>query len=150
MSVITFDVAAFRASFPAFADITAYSNQTLQGYFDSACIFIDPNTSSCWWLGLRDAAKYRALNLMTAHLAQLGTQAAAGQTTGQVQSSTIDKVSVSLTPPPNPNQWQWWLGLTAYGQQLLALLQAKAAGGFYIGGLPELAAFRRVGGIFTR
>lgn len=148
MSVITFNVAEFRAAFPAFSDETKFPDATLQGYFDSACLFIDPNTSACWYFGLKEAAKKRALYLMTAHLAQLSTIIAGGQTPGQVQGSTIDKVSVTLTPPPQQNQWQWWLGLTAYGQQLLAILQVKAAGGFYIGGRPELAAFRKVGGVF--
>lgn len=148
MSVITFDVAEFRASFPAFGDMLVYTDALLQGNFDSATVFVNPNTGSNWYIKFTDSVRKRCLYLMTAHLTQLGVQAAAGQTPGQVQSSTIDKVSVTLTPPPNVNQWQWWLGLTAYGQQLLALLKAKSAGGFYIGGLPELGAFRRVGGAF--
>lgn len=148
MSVITFDVAAFRAAFPAFASEAVYSDESLQIQFDAACSFISPETSTNWYIGLKDAVKTRALYLMTAHLVQLSTGMVAGQTPGQVQSSGIDKISVSMTPPPQRNQWQWWLGLTGYGQQLFALLQLKASGGFYVGGLPELRAFRKVGGVF--
>lgn len=148
MSVITFNVAAFRDAFPAFANPAVYSDESLQAQFDAACSFISPETSANWYVGLNDAVKTRALYLMTAHLVQLSAAMLAGQTPGQVQSSGIDKISVSMTPPPQRNQWQWWLGLTGYGQQLFALLQVKSAGGFYVGGRPELAAFRKVGGVF--
>ena len=147
MSVITFDVAAFRAAFPAFASEAVYSDESLQTQFDAACSFISPNGSN-WYSGFTEQLRTRALYLMTAHLVQLSASMVAGQTPGQVQSSGIDKISVSMTPPPQRNQWQWWLGLTGYGQQLFALLQLKASGGFYVGGLPELRAFRKVGGVF--
>lgn len=97
---------------------------------------------------LEGECRYRALTLLTAHLAALGVLIAAGQVPGLVQTATVDKVSVSLTPPPILTQFQWWLSLTPYGQQLLALLQVASVGGIYIGGLPEISAFRKVGGIF--
>ena len=144
MTVITFDITVFRAQFPAFANESQYPDAMLQGYWDSAtCYVSDMNYG---WL--QGPCRAQALNYMTAHLAQLFTQITAGNTPGQVQSATIDKVSVSMTPPPNPNQWQWWLGLTPYGQMLLGLLQAKSVGGWYVGGLPESSAFRKVWGIF--
>lgn len=148
MSVISFDVTVFRASFPAFLNSAKYPDATLQSFFDTASIYINPETGSGLIGGLNDAAKTRALNLMTAHLAQLSSMIAAGQTPALVQSSSIDKISVSLTPPPAKSHLQWWLSLTGYGAQLLALLQAKTAGGFYIGGTPELASFRKSGGRF--
>lgn len=144
MSVITFDVNKFRTDFPAFANATTYPDATLQGYFDAATCFVSPQNCGT----LRDGCRARALNLMTAHLAALADIIASGQTPGQVQSATIDKVSVTMTPPPNKNQWSWWLGLTPYGQQLLALLAAKSVGGFYVGGSPEGSAFRKVYGVF--
>lgn len=144
MAVITFNVTDFRAAFPAFANVTKYPDATLQGYFDAATCYVSPENCG----SLRDGCRTRALYLMTAHLAALSDLIASGQTPGQVQSATIDKVSVSMTPPPNANQWQWWLGLTPYGMQLLALLQAKSVGGFSVGGLPEASAFRKVFGVY--
>jgi hypothetical protein len=85
---------------------------------------------------------------MTAHLTQLSVQIAAGQTSYLIQGSTIDKITVNLTPPPLPNQFRWWLETTVYGQQLMALLQVRSSGGFYYGGLPEPTAIRKWGGIF--
>ncbi|MNJ79317.1 hypothetical protein D3C77_772930 [compost metagenome] len=46
--------------------------------------------------------------------------------------------------------WSYWLGMTPYGMQLMALLKVCTGGGLYVGGLPERAAFRSVGGIFPR
>jgi hypothetical protein len=144
MATITFDVAAFRVAFPAFASETTFPDETLQGYFDSATCFI----SDCDYGVLRGDCRADALNLMTAHLAELATKINAGMGTGLVSSSTIDKISVTLTPPPFKSQFQWWLTLTGYGQRLYALLSRKAAGGLYVGGLPERSAFRKVRGIF--
>lgn len=87
------------------------------------------------------------LNMMVAHLLALSTQIgntpAAPKTPGLKQSATIDKISISLTPPPFKNQWQWWLSLTPYGQQLFALLQIATTGGAYYGGFPNRDSLRR-------
>jgi hypothetical protein len=109
-------------------------------YWNEATAYISNNTASG---GLTQQQRYRAINLMTAHLAVLNTQAAAGQQAGLVQGATIDKISVQLTPPPEVNQWQWWLNQTQYGQQLLALFQVAAAGGFFVGGFPTTYTLRR-------
>ena len=145
MTIIVFDVVLFRSQFPVFTNATTYPTPMLQMYWDMAICYINDEGNYGW---LNGVCRQLALDLMTAHLTALSLLIVAGQVPGLVQSATIDKVSVSLTPPPQPNQWQWWLGLTPYGQQLLALLQTRAVGGFYIGGLPERSAFRKVGGIF--
>ncbi len=145
MATLTFDVAAFRVQFPAFADETLFPDATLQMYWDNATCYMDDNGS---YGILTGACRQLALNYLTAHLAAISVIIAGGDIPGQVQASTVDKVSVTLTPPENPNQWQWWLGTTPYGQQLLALLQARSAGGWYVGGLPESGAFRKYGGNF--
>ena len=143
--ILTFDVTAFRLLFPAFADPTVYPDARLQMYWDMAISYISDVANYGWLQGLD---RQLALNLLTAHLAAISDIILAGQVPNLMQTATIDKVSVGLTPPPIPNQWQWWLNQTGYGQQLLALLQAKSVGGFYVGGLPERSAFRKVGGIF--
>lgn len=129
MATITFDVAAFRLQFPAFADPVAFPDATLQGYRDAATCYISADDYGY----LNGDCRARALNLMTAHIAALSVIIAAGQTPGLVSGSTVDKISVTLTPPPVKDQWQWWLALTPYGQQLAALLAAKAVGGLFVG-----------------
>lgn len=144
--IIIFNIPEFRLEFPQFVNTVTFPDTLLQRYFNAAIDYIsDVNYG---WMGL--GSRTLALSLMTAHLADIViiVNKSGGSVPGLVQSSTIDKVSVSLTPPPLQNQWQWWLSLTPYGQQLLALLQAGSVGGFYIGGRPERSAFRKVGGTF--
>lgn len=144
MATHTFDVTQFRAQFPQFANETTFPDEMLRQYWNAATCYVTPN-DFCYLSG--DCLQL-ALNLMTAHLTALSVQIAAGKTPRLVNSATIDKVTVSFTPPPLKSQWQWWLSTTPYGMQLFALLQGKAVGGYYIGGLPESAAFRKVAGIF--
>ena len=142
-NIITFDIDQFRAQCPEFSSgCSELPDATLQGYWDIAiCYISDVNYGY-----LRDDCRARAINYMVAHLAKLSQLIAANQVPGQTQGAGIDKVSVTMTPPPNKTQFQWWLGTTVYGQLLLALLSVKSTGGFYVGGRPELAAFRKVGG----
>ena len=143
-----FNPEAFRERFPAFADATAWPEAALERGFEPACCHISP----CTGKRLRGRSLALALELMTAHLRTLEKGMAAGEAggpTGIVSSASVDKVSVTLTPPPVKSQWQWWLSLTPYGQELLALLRSKAAGGLYVGGVPaERAGFRKAGGVF--
>ena len=137
--ILTFNYAQFIALFPAYSDATAYPEATLQAFWNSAINYISDN-ANCGSLTGDD--RQLAINLMTAHLVYISGLIAAGQVPGLMQNATIDKVSVGLTPPPIPNQFQWWLNVSPYGQQLLALLQAHSVGGYYIGGSPVLAGFR--------
>lgn len=150
MAAITLDIAAFRLGFPQFADPVAYPDPYIQLKFDLATGFISPWPSAC---GLPEATLRSCLYLMTAHLLYLDTVMKAGGsysgTAGIVQGSKVGDVQVTLAVPPyGTSEWRYWLNLSPYGQQLLALLEIQAAGGFYVGGLPERAAFRRVGGEF--
>lgn len=145
-TVLTFDVTLFREQFPAFASDTTYPDAQLQMYWDMAtCYISDVNYGY-----LRDDCRQLAINQKTAHLQFLASQVAVkGTTTGLINSTTIDKISVSLTAPPfGTSQFKWWLNQSPYGQMLLALLSQKAVGGLYVGGSPERAAFRKVGGVF--
>jgi len=146
MAEIQFDVDKFRLDFPAFADETKYPDETLQGYFDVARCFISPVDYGY----LHGDCRERALYLMTAHLTQLGYQAASGGGGGAgiATSATIGAVSVSSMAPPVKTAFQYWLFTTPYGAQLAALLGIKGVGGLYVGGRPELSAFRKVGGAF--
>ena len=144
MADITFDIAAFRLAFPAFASVAAYPDLTVQGYWDAAICYINPNNYGY----LQGASRARALNLMTAHLLAIQDIIKSGQQVGFTTQATIDKISVAMQAPPSANAWQYWLNTTPYGMQLLALLGAKGVGGLYIGGLPERAGFRKAYGVF--
>lgn len=147
MTTITLDPAAFRALFPQFADPVKWPDAALSIQFGAATGYVSADTYG----DMTVAARTNALYLMTAHLLALGVIIAQNNYSGQVgvvQGAVVDHVQITLTPPPVKSQWQWWLNTTPYGAQLLGLLEAQAAGGFFVGGLPERAAFRKVGGVF--
>lgn len=143
---IILDPTAFRKQFPQFANVQCFSDEQLQGWFIIASVYISAEDCSCF--ALTGPARVQGLYLMTAHMGALFDMALNSETPGVLKSATIDKVSVTVEPPPSQSAFQWWLGLSPYGQQLLALLTLAGVGGFYVGGLPERAAFRRVGGGF--
>jgi hypothetical protein len=143
-AVISFDIAAFRELYPAFANETTYPNTLLENNWSIAILYISDQDYG-WVQG---NARAQALNMMTAHLTALGDLIASGETLSIPVSASVGDVSVNLLAPPAKNQWQWWLNLTPYGAQLLALLTALSRGGIYVGGAPERAAFRKVGGVF--
>lgn len=147
MSTITLDPVLFRSLFAQFANATTFPTPVLQMQFDMATGYVSSDTYGCMPIPVRTNALY----LMTAHLLALGVIIAQGNYSGQpgiVTASTVGDVSVTLQPPPERGQWRWWLNLTPYGAQLIALLDAQSVGGFFVGGLPERSAFRKVGGIF--
>lgn len=144
MAQHTLDIAAFRIAFPALSNTTAYPNATIELRWADATVFLG-DYDGCLLSGV---ALQSALNYMTAHLLASFALIALGQTSVVIQGSAVDKVSVSLHPPPTRSGWQWWLATTPYGLQLWALLSARSAGGYYIGGRPERAAFRKVLGRF--
>lgn len=141
------DLATFRLLYPAFADTTKFPDAYVTGVWAKGTIYLG-SYDDCLLSG---ADLQTLLDLMAAHLLQIGVLIADGGTTpvvGQVTGATIDKVSVTMAPPPSKDGWQWWLSTTPYGAELWALLSIKAAGGWYIGGKPELRAFRKVYGTF--
>ncbi len=144
MTSVAFNECSFRGAYPQFASLGAYPDAVLDAYFSTASLYITNELGANEFLS--DAQLALALNLMTAHLAGISAIAASGQTPAMMTSATIDKISVSLTPPPVRSQFDWWLNLTPYGQSLLALLQMTTVGGAYYGGRPELGAFRVAGG----
>lgn len=138
------DVSRFRKLFPAMASETTYPSEVIEAqWFQAQCFISEGKT-------LRGSCFENVLYLMTAHLVWSNWLISQGQTTANVVTgATISKVSVSMQPPPAKSAWQFWLSTTPYGLQLWALLNIKAAGGAYIGGLPERTGFKKVGGVFT-
>ena len=150
--IIDFNLPYFREAFPEFGNSTTYPDTMLQRYWDWATYYItNVNAGPLYNLyspppsppvgSPPGFARTHAIDLMTAHLLLIHVQAAAGEIPGIAQEATIDKVNVAIVPPPIPNQWQYWLQTTPYGQALLALLQVRSSGGFYVGGLGAQAAF---------
>jgi len=139
------NLSSFRSSFTAFANSATYPDVMINAYYANAGAYISQN-DACG--GLNGATLDFALQLLTAHLLQSFSMISAGQTNVLVSATSIDQVSVTLTPPPAKTGWEWWLATTPYGLQLWALLNVQSTGGWSVGGRPEVCAFRKVGGSF--
>jgi hypothetical protein len=138
MGAFNYNDQAFRTQFTAFANAQTYPEPTLAAYYMAAGYYIE--NSNYGPLACSGATPF-ALNLMTAHLAQLGSQIVDGTGSGVVVAAAIDKINVTIQEFQYPNQWQYWLASTEYGKQLLALLQVQSVGGFYVPGGPGRAGF---------
>lgn len=126
--VLTFNYAEFVLQVPQYSALT---EDVVQLYWNGAVNYVSPIAN---FGAIKGAARQYALNWMTAHLIFISNIASANRVPGLITGATIDKVNVTLTPPPLPNQWQWWLGLSPYGQQLLAQLQSQSVGGSFASG----------------
>ncbi|VFR32540.1 FIG00948979: hypothetical protein [plant metagenome] len=135
-----FPLEKFRILFPMFAAVP-----------DDVVLAV-AEWAECYTSGRGCKCDAQLWMLITAHLLQLRLNADSGNggAPGALASATIDKVSVSFQAPPATDSWAHWLNLTPYGQQFLALSKSCGAGGVYVGGLPERAAFRNVGGLSIR
>lgn len=134
----TFPLVTFRTLYPAFA---AVPDATVLAVSEQALCFVDLSACDCSEQGWM---------LATAHMLALRDSATAGGApSGALASATVGSVSVSFQAPPTGGSgYRFWLTSTPYGLQLSALLSRCAAGVLYVGGAPERAAFRRVGGGF--
>lgn len=146
-----FDLAAFRAAFPAFSNADRYPDDYVISGWDTAVILLG-DQDNCRLYG---DAKQRALLLMVAHLMETQgsinqAKAGAAPALGAQTSATVDKVTVARVAPPVRSMWGYWLGSTTYGVQLYALLRVRVAGGFYATGRNEGAMFRRAPPTFRR
>lgn len=140
-----FNIVAFRQIFPAFASETKYPDTMIKFKLSLARGYVSEGCT------LQGEDYDNALMMMVAHLLWIDHLIASGQTTVSITTgATVGSVSVTSAPPPTKTGWQYWLATSPWGQQLWALLLMRAAGGWYIGGSPEGAAFRGVGGAFGR
>jgi len=145
MTQVVFDPDQFRAMFPEFSDGSVYTDACLQMYWDQATCYISDFTN-CF---IGEQCLQQAINLLTAHITKINAEASMGGDTALIESSKIGDVSVSAAIPNVDDQFAWWINQTPYGKQYYALLSAKTAGGFYVGGSSDIQAFRGANGIFN-
>jgi hypothetical protein len=137
------DLDEFRENrmFTQYSDPGTYTDTIINSAFATSKIYIEDN--SCTF---DDDQLSWVLQLMTAHLLYIQDQIIAGYNSVVVSSGTEGKVSVTLVDPPSSESFSYWLNVSPYGRQVLAMLAAASAGGFYVGGSPERKGFRKIGG----
>jgi Protein of unknown function (DUF4054) len=147
---IALDIPLFRSRFPQFGVAAVFPDGQVSVNWAMASGFVSDSSWPCG--GMTTTVRELALQYMTAHLMALACITSAGGSYtgvgGITTAATIDKVSVTLAAPPfGTSEWRYWLNQTPYGQQLLALLEMQAAGGFYYPGAP-VPGFRGAAGGF--
>lgn len=138
--------ADFRAQFPAFVNPTAFPATMLSATWTTGTAYISPNANPGWTTN--PAQLQRALDLLCAHLTQLGQQIANGTPMGVMSAASEGSVSITLQPPPVKSALGYWLSTTPYGVELRMLLDIVGGVGFYVGGTCEREGFRKAGGVF--
>lgn len=135
MSSITVTIDEFYTYFPEFNtdDYTTVATAALT----RAQVYI--TLKNCG--RLKDDKRKLAIYLLTAHLTTLMYKNAQGDTAsanGRVASASVGEVSVSYeTLPTSSDDFDYWLSLTPYGLELLALLNTITAIPYYFGGSYE-------------
>ena len=127
-------IADFRLMFSAFKNPIKYPDILIQAFYNDATNFISDEDFGT----LNGQARQTALYRMTAHLMQLDkmNREDEGAPAANIQSASVDKVRVDLTPPTEKSEFASWLAFTSYGQTLWAQLNAASVGGFYVSGSP--------------
>ena len=131
---VTVSVDQMRVVLPYFSDTDKYPDAMLTVALGNAQNYVSPLI-----LGpLGESDRTYATYLMAGHLQLLSDKLNSGDlSVGNETSASVDRVSVSLTPPPNKNQFEFWLNQTPFGAQLLFLLNTVTGVGFFVGGSNE-------------
>ena len=140
---ISLDIPSFRINFPSYADEAVYTDMLLNAQYEIGKCYIADNDCT-----MPETCREYALQLMLAHLLFIRDLVNGGGNVGVITSASEGDVSVSLAEPPTSDSWDFWFNSSPYGKELIALLSSQAAGGFYVGGMPERRGFRKIGGYF--
>lgn len=126
------DPAEFRQEFPEFADPTQFPDALIRRHHLSANTIFARNAETTNLLS--PDVQRLIISLLTGHLIKLEAELLDADTdSGITVSASVGSVSVSLAPPPfGGDQWRYWLNLTGYGSQALALMEAQMVGGFFV------------------
>lgn len=135
---VTLTVARFRVLCPEFANAVKYPDELLNLWLEIAQEYISPVSG----LNLGGTSRALAIYLMAAilvkssALSNSGSSIAAEDGAGITTSASIDRVSVSKTLPDfGKSEFKYLvLKYPPYGEQLLALLNAKKAAGIFVNG----------------
>lgn len=134
-NVVSVSLEEFYTEYPEF-NTEEYKNICPQAFRRAKCYFGIENKGR-----LKDCDRKNTIYLMTAHLSLLTYKNQNGQAggigAGMVASAAVGEVNVSYVQIPNLDMWSYWLALTPYGLELLALLEKLTAVPFYIGGSLE-------------
>jgi hypothetical protein len=123
MAVITFDVAAFRAAYSQFSDIT---DGQLENFWNVACLINQTNTDASLVSDLE--ARRVLLNMLVCHLCTLYQRGDGA--VGTVSNATEGSVSTGFAAIPY-TQANWWYLQTRCGAAYWMAMAPYRTGGMY-------------------
>lgn len=129
------NVNEFKINFPEFSN-------------DTDEMIVAKSSQAKFYLSSFDSENSYMLQLMIAHLLYIRNIVDQGQHTLITKLANEGDVSISLLSPPSESNFYYWLNASPYGMQLLAYLEAKSVGGFYVGGSLETFTIRKLNGGF--
>lgn len=113
MSIITVNLEQFQKWFPAFANIT---QEQLDAAYAGVGSYIATRTGT---IGLELQAQTRGVYLATAHVLYMAEHPDKFR---QLASASEGSVSASFNAPPTKDMREYFLSLSPYGLELLAIL----------------------------
>lgn len=113
MSIITVNLEQFQKWFPAFATIT---QEQLDAAYAGVGSYIATRTGT---IGLELQAQTRGVYLATAHVLYMAEHPDKFR---QLASASEGSVSASFNAPPTKDMREYFLSLSPYGLELLAIL----------------------------
>lgn len=116
MTKIAVDYNTFIAWFPYFTDKA--TEESVSSAYEGAASFISTNLGN---INLPGNLQTRGVYLATAHVLFLSLNPTLASA-GKVASATEGSVSASFTQPQYKNWLEYWLSLSPYGMELLAIL----------------------------
>lgn len=140
---IPLDIDSFRVNFPVYADDAVYTDLLLETQYEIGKCYIADNDCT-----MPAPCRAYALQAMLAHLLYIRDQVNAGNKVSIITSASEDGVSVSFAEPPSTDNFSYWLNVSPYGSELLAMLEVQSVGGFIVGGSPERRGYRKINGGF--
>lgn len=124
---MTFDIPAFRASFPEFASTEVYPTPQVQLWVDLASQMVDPCIWKRTWI--MGVSLYVAHELVLAsqnlNAAKIG--GSPGQSGGIASQKTVGSVSVQFDPTTSTEKDAGYWNLTNYGKQFIRLVRIFGA-----------------------
>lgn len=113
MDAITINPTAFRTMFPEFKD---FSDETIELLSCGVDAYISTIPGA---IGLKERLQKRGVYLACAHIAYMSAHPDKFR---QMSSASEGSVSASFATPPTKDIRDYWLSLSPYGLELLAIL----------------------------
>lgn len=125
---MTFDIAAFRTSFPEFSNTEVYPTSLIQLWVDLATQMVDEcRWKRSWTMGVSlYVAHELTLAAQNQKAAKIG--GSPGQQGGVATSKTVGSVSVQFDSSTTTEKDAGWWNLTTYGKQFIRLARIFGAG----------------------